>query len=191
MNGVVFIICRLQIIPLQLPHFTENSHQIHEFCNLLKLENFGDSILNSIYFYINHTLSVARKLSILSPKFTKSNDNFYSCIIYTFLTFDTVSLTILFINPEPKSMNELIEELKVKLIDILNLPDVTPNDFDEHAQLVGGELGIDSIDVLEMVVMVEKDYGIIINSQEVGEKVFSSLAALAAYIKENQPDSSS
>jgi acyl carrier protein len=88
-------------------------------------------------------------------------------------------------------MNELTEELKIKLIDILNLPDVTPQDFDENAQLVGGELGIDSIDVLEMVVMVEKDYGIIINSQEVGEKVFSSLAALADYITENRPGSPS
>ena len=88
-------------------------------------------------------------------------------------------------------MDELIEELKVKLIDILNLPDVTPEGFDENAQLVGGELGIDSIDVLEMVVMVEKDYGIIINSQEVGEKVFSSLSALAGYIRANQADSSS
>jgi acyl carrier protein len=56
---------------------------------------------------------------------------------------------------------------------------------------VGGELGIDSIDVLEMVVMVEKDYGIIINSQEVGEKVFASLAALADYIRTNQAESSS
>ncbi len=83
-------------------------------------------------------------------------------------------------------MNNLIEELKVKLIDILNLPDVTPADFDEHAQLVGGEMGIDSIDVLEMVVMVEKDYGIIINSQEVGEKVFSSLASLAEYIQQHR-----
>ncbi len=90
-----------------------------------------------------------------------------------------------------KNMDELIAELKVKLIDILNLPDVTPQDFDEKAQLVGGELGIDSIDVLEMVVMVEKDYGIIINSQEVGEKVFASLAALADYIRTNQADSSS
>ena len=84
-------------------------------------------------------------------------------------------------------MNEnLVEELKAKLIDILNLPDVTTEDFDENAQLVGGELGIDSIDVLEMVVMVEKDYGIIINSQEVGEKVFSSLAALAEYIEQHR-----
>ena len=88
-------------------------------------------------------------------------------------------------------MNNLVEELKIKLIDILNLPDVTPEDFDENAQLVGGELGIDSIDVLEMVVMVEKDYGIVINSQEVGEKVFSSLASLADYIKKHSQESSS
>ncbi len=87
-------------------------------------------------------------------------------------------------------MQRLIEELKVKLIDILNLQDVTPDTFDENGQLVGGELGIDSIDVLEMVVMVEKDYGIIINNQEVGEKVFSSLANLAAYIKENSAKAS-
>jgi acyl carrier protein len=84
-------------------------------------------------------------------------------------------------------MNELIEELKVKLIDLLNLTEVTPEHFDEHAQLVGGELGIDSIDVLELVVMVEKDYGVVINSQEVGEKVFASLTSLAAYIQANAP----
>lgn len=88
-------------------------------------------------------------------------------------------------------MSALIEELKVKLIDILNLTDVKPEDFDEQSQLVGGELGIDSIDVLEMVVMVEKDYGIIINNQEVGEKVFSSLAKLADYIKEHSNEASS
>ncbi len=84
-------------------------------------------------------------------------------------------------------MPELIEELKVKLIDILNLQDLRPEDFDANAQLVGGELGIDSIDVLEMVVMVEKDYGININNKEVGEKVFSSLANLAEFIRSNAP----
>jgi acyl carrier protein len=80
-------------------------------------------------------------------------------------------------------MNELIAELKSKLIALLNLTDVTPETFDENAQLVGGDLGIDSIDVLEMVVMVEKDYGVVINSQEVGERVFASLTALAGYIQ--------
>lgn len=88
-------------------------------------------------------------------------------------------------------MQQLIDELKVKLIDILNLQDVSPEDFDENAQLVGGELGIDSIDVLEMVVMVEKDYGIIINNQEVGEKIFSTLTDLANYIHENRTKASS
>lgn len=82
-------------------------------------------------------------------------------------------------------MDALTEELKVKLIDILNLSSVNPADIDKNAQLVGGDLGIDSIDVLEMVVMVEKDYGVTINSQDVGEKVFSTLASLAEYIKEN------
>ena len=88
-------------------------------------------------------------------------------------------------------MNTLTEELKVKIIDILNLQDLSPENFDENDRLVGGSLGIDSIDVLEMVVMVEKDYGIVINSQEVGEKIFSSLASLAEYIKENTPGSPS
>lgn len=88
-------------------------------------------------------------------------------------------------------MNTLTAELKVKIIDILNLQDLSPENFDENDRLVGGALGIDSIDVLEMVVMVEKDYGVVINSQEVGEKIFSSLASLAEYIKENRPGSSS
>lgn len=86
-----------------------------------------------------------------------------------------------------RTTNELIEELKVKLIELLNLSEVTPDRFDAQARLVGGELGIDSIDVLEMVVMVERDYGVVINSQEVGEQVFASLASLAAYIQANRP----
>ena len=88
-------------------------------------------------------------------------------------------------------MNALTAELKVKIIDILNLSDLSPENFDENDRLVGGSLGIDSIDVLEMVVMVEKDYGVVINSQEVGEKIFSSLASLAEYIKEDTPGSPS
>ena len=88
-------------------------------------------------------------------------------------------------------MKHLTEELKGKIIDILNLQDVTPENFDEKSQLVGGPLGIDSIDVLEMVVMVEKDYGVVINSQEVGEKVFSSISSLAEYIQQHAAGSTS
>ncbi len=88
-------------------------------------------------------------------------------------------------------MDDLTEKLKIKLIEILNLSDVTPEEIDENEQLVGGDLGIDSIDVLEMVVMVEKDYGVVINNKEIGEKVFSTLAALADYIRKNSPNLSS
>ena len=85
-------------------------------------------------------------------------------------------------------MDALIEELKGKLIALLNLQDLTPETFDPDARLVGGEMGIDSIDVLEMLVMVEKDYGVVINNQEMGREVFSSLRALAEYIAKHRPD---
>ncbi len=55
-------------------------------------------------------------------------------------------------------MKKLLNELKFKIVDILNLQDVNPDDIDPDEQLVGGRLGIDSIDVLEMVMMIEQDY---------------------------------
>jgi len=84
-------------------------------------------------------------------------------------------------------VEKLIEALKIKIVEILNLPDVTPDDIPVDGQLVGGELGIDSIDVLEMVIMIEKDYGVVIDNKELGAKVFASLRTLAAYILENSP----
>lgn len=85
------------------------------------------------------------------------------------------------------NMETLIEALRVKIVEILNLPDVTPADIPLDGQLVGGELGIDSIDVLEMVIMIEKNYGVIIDNKELGTKVFASLRTLAAYILEKSP----
>ncbi len=83
-------------------------------------------------------------------------------------------------------MEELIAELKLKIIDTLNLINVTPEDIDAEARLVGGELGLDSIDVLELVMMIEKDYGIRIDNKELGVKVFATLATLAEYIHQNR-----
>jgi acyl carrier protein len=80
----------------------------------------------------------------------------------------------------------MINELKVKIIQTLGLMDVKPEDIKDDAQLVGGDTGIDSIDVLELVMMIEKDYGIKIESKELGAKVFASVKALATYISENQ-----
>jgi acyl carrier protein len=79
-------------------------------------------------------------------------------------------------------MNELIEELKIKIIETLNLIDVSPADIDVNDQLVGGDLGLDSIDVLELVMMLEKDYGVIIDTKELGIEVFASVTALANHV---------
>ncbi len=84
-------------------------------------------------------------------------------------------------------MEELIEELIIKIIDILNLPDVTPADIPVDGQLVGGALDIDSIDVLEIVIMLQKDYEVVIDNKELGAKVFASLRTLAAYVIEKSP----
>jgi acyl carrier protein len=84
-------------------------------------------------------------------------------------------------------MEQLIDELKVRIVDILDLAGASPTAMDFDGPLVGGTLGLDSIDVLEMVIMIEKDYGVRIDNRELGEKVFASLKTLAAYIYENSP----
>jgi acyl carrier protein len=82
-------------------------------------------------------------------------------------------------------MDKLLNELKVKIIELLNLIDVTPEDIREDDQLVGGHLDIDSIDVLEMVIMIEKDYGVKIDNKEIGIKAFATLRTLAGHIYGN------
>ena len=80
------------------------------------------------------------------------------------------------------AVEEIIGELKGKIIATLGLLDVTPDDIKDDDPLVGGDTGIDSIDVLELVMMIEKDYGVKIESKELGIKVFASVRALATYI---------
>jgi len=80
----------------------------------------------------------------------------------------------------------LVGELKVKIIKTLGLMDVAPEDIKDDSPLVGGDTGIDSIDVLELVMMIEKDYGVKIDSKELGAKVFASVRALATHIFNNQ-----
>jgi acyl carrier protein len=83
------------------------------------------------------------------------------------------------------TIEELMGELKVKIIKTLGLMDVTPADIKDDDPLVGGDTGIDSIDVLELVMMIEKDYGVKIENKELGAKVFASVRALAKYIFDN------
>ncbi len=83
-------------------------------------------------------------------------------------------------------MEKLIAELKEKIIETLDLINVVPADIKEDDQLVGGKLGLDSIDVLELVMMIDKDYSIKIDSKELGEKIFNTLRTLAEYIYKNR-----
>ena len=83
-------------------------------------------------------------------------------------------------------MEVLIAELKEKIIETLDLIDVTPDDIKEDDPLVGGALGIDSIDVLELVMMIDREYGVKIDSKELGQKIFTTLKTLADYINLNR-----
>lgn len=82
-------------------------------------------------------------------------------------------------------MEALIEELKVKLIVQLKLEDIEPGDIDASEPLFGDGLGLDSIDALELIVLMERDYGIKISDPKEGKEVFSTLTTMAEYIKAN------
>lgn len=83
-------------------------------------------------------------------------------------------------------MDALIEELKGKIISSLKLDDINPNDINADEPLVGDGLGLDSIDTLELIVMLERDYGVTIPDVKEGRKVFSSLRSLAEYVEHNR-----
>lgn len=85
-------------------------------------------------------------------------------------------------------MEELIEKLKVQIIKQLNLEDVEPDEIDPNEMLfdADGELGLDSIDALELIVLLDKEYGIKIKNQEEGKQIFHSLTTMAEYILQHQ-----
>jgi acyl carrier protein len=84
-------------------------------------------------------------------------------------------------------MDELIEKLKGQIIEQLNLEDLSPADIDADEPLFESEIGLDSIDALEIIVLLERQYGVKISSQEEGKKVFHSVRSIAEYITEKQP----
>ena len=84
-------------------------------------------------------------------------------------------------------MEELIKELKMKVIDVLNLEGMTPEDIDDNAPIFGDQgLGLDSIDVLELLILLEKNYGIRLKSPMEGKEVFRSFAVIAQYVAEHR-----
>lgn len=83
-------------------------------------------------------------------------------------------------------MAELIEKLKAEIIEALNLEDLEPKDIDKDSPLFGDGLGLDSIDALELIVLLEKNYGIKLQDPKEGKKVFFSVQTMADYINEHQ-----
>ncbi|MBO4232089.1 MAG: acyl carrier protein [Bacteroidales bacterium] len=79
-------------------------------------------------------------------------------------------------------MEQLIEELKQEIINALNLEDMTPADIDENAPLFGEGLCLDSIDALELIVLMDKKYGIKLKTAAEGKEIFKSVKVMAEYI---------
>lgn len=83
-------------------------------------------------------------------------------------------------------MEELIIELKEKIIQALNLEEMTPEDINTDAPLFGEGLGLDSIDALEIIVLLEKNYGIKLANPAEGKAIFKSVATIADYVSKNR-----
>ena len=80
---------------------------------------------------------------------------------------------------------ELKEKLKKQIIQFLNLTDLTPEDIKDNEPLFGDGLGLDSIDSLELIVLLKKEYGITIKDPREGRKVLVDVNSMAAYIEEH------
>jgi acyl carrier protein len=83
---------------------------------------------------------------------------------------------------DPIRLAAIAERVKHLIVDNLHLDGLTPAMIDEQAPLFGDGLGLDSVDALELVVAVEKEFGIKIKSNEIGREVFSSVASLSQFI---------
>ena len=83
-------------------------------------------------------------------------------------------------------MDEGILKLKQEIIEVLNLEDIKPEDIPDEAPLFGEGLGLDSIDALELIVLLEKNYGIKVADPSEGKAIFASVKVMAEYIQKNR-----
>jgi acyl carrier protein len=83
-------------------------------------------------------------------------------------------------------MEQLIEQLKSQIIEALNFEDMTPADIDTDAPLFGEGLGLDSIDALELIMLMDREYGIKLADPKQGKAIFSSVRTMAEYIREHR-----
>ena len=83
-------------------------------------------------------------------------------------------------------MDELNRQLKQQIIEVLSLEEITPEDIVDSEPLFGEGLGLDSIDALELIVLMEKNYGIRLNNPAEGKAIFASLDTMADYIAQHR-----
>ncbi len=83
-------------------------------------------------------------------------------------------------------MEQLIQELKEHLIEELNLEEMTPEDIDAEAPLFGDGLGLDSIDALEIILILEKFYGVKLANSAEAKPIFYSVKTLAEYVMQHR-----
>ena len=83
-------------------------------------------------------------------------------------------------------MEELTKELKEEIIEALNLEEMPPEDIDENDALFGDGLGLDSIDALELIVLLDKKYGIKLANPAEGKAILKSIATIADYVSKNR-----
>jgi acyl carrier protein len=83
-------------------------------------------------------------------------------------------------------METLKKELKENIIEQLNLEDISVDEIGDNDPLFGDGLGLDSIDALELIVMLDKDYGIKLTDPKEGKAIFESIEVMANYIATNR-----
>jgi acyl carrier protein len=83
-------------------------------------------------------------------------------------------------------MNELKKELKQQIIEFLNLTPLTPDEIKDDEPLFGDGLGLDSIDSLELIVLLKRNYGITIQDPKEGRKVLVNINTMVEYIERNR-----
>jgi acyl carrier protein len=85
-----------------------------------------------------------------------------------------------------QSLDELKQELRTELVKQLNLEEMLPPDFNESTPLFGEGLGLDSIDSLELLVLLDRNYGLKLKDPKEGRTVFHSINSMAEYIYNNR-----